>query len=197
MTAQTPPVKNALDRVDELLSLLAAKQSEILAVLAESTAKHQVIDAEYAPRLNPIYRETWESFLELKALFDAHPEMVPRGKRSAQRGTGTVGLRSKSEINLQVEMPEIVRRIRTLGQAASRKLLRRVIVWELRISNIKAPENAALVAQVDGLEVAKSDDFFAKPNHGFRMSTALPYWPTLEGVTGSRAFEVMFAPEDT
>lgn len=196
MVAETVTGKDPFDRVDELLGMLAAEQTAILGLLAESTGKHQAIDAEYAPQLNPHYRRAWEAFLELKALFVAHPEMVPKGKRSSRRNTGTLGLREKSEIVMHVDAAEIIRRIKALGQSASRKLVRRVVTWELRNLNVKARENATLIAQVDGLEVLHTDDFYADPAHGFRMSTATPWWPTLEGVTSSKAFRTLF-PEDT
>jgi phage host-nuclease inhibitor protein Gam len=192
--AQTP---DPLDRFDLLVTEISAAQARILEIVSASMAEHQAVDAKYAPRLNPLYRIVWDKFLEAQRIAEAHKdELMARGKRSSRRNTGTVGWRANTRLTLFVDEAEIVQRIKALGTAISRLLLRRRVSYELRVANIKSEENAKVVAGIEGLEVRREDIFYIDPNNGLYMSNAHPWWPTLEGVTGTRAFHTLFRDPD-
>ena len=187
-----------LDRLDMLINEIVNDQATVLQIAAASLAAHQVVDAQYAPQLNPLFRRIWANFLEVQSIATTHAkDILPKDKKSSRRSTGTVGWRANAEVVMNVGLDEMIKRIKEQGQTISRKFLRRKFAWELRLGNIKAIENADDVTKVAGLEVSRLDDFYIEPHNGFRLSTANPLWPTLEGITNSKVFRIIFPESDS
>ena len=63
------------------------------------------------------------------------------------------------------------------------------------MENLKSETNTDIVSSIDGVEIQRKDEFFISPNNGLRMSTAHPYWPTLDGLTGSQALAHLIKDE--
>ena len=191
----TPSVP--LDTLDDLTRRLAEVQAQILEIVAESLIDYQAVDAKHSPKLNPLYRQAQELFDEAHAIAKAHrAELLPRERKSAKRNSGTLGWRANPHVVKHVSTDVLVSRIKAMGQTVSRKLLRRTVSWDLRLESVKAAINKELVASIDGLEVIRTDEFYVDPKNGLRMSTAKPYWPNLEGVTGSPALGRLFLDPD-
>ena len=185
-----------LDRLDAGVQELAIVQAQILEIVATSMAAHTKVDAEYAPQLNPLYRRAQEIFDENKSIAEAHSaEILSKGRKSSKRSSGTVGWRLHAVIVQHVNTEELIRRIKAKGQSVSRKLLRRTVTWSLRMENLKSETNNDIVSSIDGVEIQRKDEFFISPNNGLRMSTAHPYWPTLDGLTGSQALAHLIKDE--
>jgi len=192
------PAKDPLIKLDEIIADIAGLHAQMLEIWSRALIEHQAVDARFAPVLNPLYKLTWDKYLEARSISTAHrTQLLPRDKKSSARTFGTVGWRASAQLITHVELPELVRRIKALGPTVSRKLLRHVVSWDLRVGNIKAEENAELVASIEGLEVLLADLFFVAPRNGIRMSDANPWWPTLEGITTMEAHKTFFPDQDT
>jgi phage host-nuclease inhibitor protein Gam len=192
--ATTP---DPLDRLDELTRTLAEVQAQILEIVAKSLIDYQAVDAKHSPQLNPLYRQAQDLFDEAHGIADAHrSELLSRERKSAKRNAGTLGWRANPHVVKHVSTEVLVGRIKAMGQTISRKLLRRTVTWDLRLESIKAAINKEIVASIDGLEVIRTDEFYLDPKNGLRMSTAKPYWPNLEGITGSPALSKLFLDPD-
>lgn len=184
-TPQTAP----FDRIDELTAHLGSVQTQLLGIFAQSNQRHQAIDAEYAPEVNPLLKDAQDTFNELQRLCEAHrtdllPTKGAKPAKNAKRNTGTVGWRAAVRVVTHVPDEDLVARLRAMSPAISRRFVRRTVRHELNRDALAYVTNRKLVETIDGVELDTSDDFYAVPSAGMRMSTAKPYWPRLEGLPG-------------
>ena len=192
----TTPI-NPLERLDDLNAQLGNVQLELIQLLAAAGAKHQAIDAEYAPELNPRYQQAQALFDEIQGLSNAQrSNLLVKDKKSAKRNTGTVGWRSTPRLVLHVTEDELIARLRAMPQSISRRFVRVVRRHELNRDALLSSVNAELVASLEGVDIDRSDDFYAHPSAGVRMSTTAPYWPTLQGLSGPQALNTVLSKTD-
>ena len=187
-TSQVPAV-NPIDRMDVLTAQLGQLQNQLLALMTTCNQEHQAVDERYMEPRNHLLRRAQETFNELQRLAAAHQqEILPRGKRSSRRGSGTLGWRAVPRLVLHVDEQDLIARLKEAGQCVYRTLVNRTVRYELDRNAFLSDANRAVVSGLEGVEVTREDSFYVTPNAGFRMSTTNPLWPNLAGLPGPEAF---------
>ena len=191
------PEKNPFDRIDELTAKLGTLQLQTISLLTHSNQEHQAIDAKYAPQLNPLFRESQDTFDELHSLSDTHRAGLLKGdKKSSRRNTGTIGWRTVPRLILHVTEEDLIGRLKGASQTVYRRLVRRTIKHELNRDAFLTLANKDIVAGLEGVEISREDDFYVHPSAGVRMSSAYKLWPNLEGQSGPKALNALLSDPD-
>ena len=189
--------KDSFDRIDELTAKLGKLQLQIINILTHSNQQHQAIDAKYAPRLNPLFREAQSTFDELQNIATTHrTEMLKGDKKSSRRNTGTVGWRTVPRLILHVTEEELIGRLKGASQTVYRRLVRHTKKYEINRDAFLTLSNKDIVDGIEGVEINREDDFYVIPTAGVRMSSAYKLWPQLEGKSGPQALNALLSDPD-
>jgi phage host-nuclease inhibitor protein Gam len=185
MTAQTTvPADQAVrlasfEDFDAAFPALGELTGEINKVLARRDRRIRRIEQGYAVQLLPLLSQAQELYDAIRAYADVHrEEMVPRGKKTADRPLGRVSWRSNPHVETDLPDDQILENLFRLGGEAQERFVRTVTTTEVDRAAMLKPENRELAESVGGVAINREEDFYvqavgmAKP-----FVSSRPFWP--------------------
>jgi phage host-nuclease inhibitor protein Gam len=180
MTAQTETFTiSDLDGFDQAFPALGELNEEINKILLRRDRRIRRIEQGYAVQLLPLLAQIQALYDAMRAFADEHrDELVARGKKFAERPLGRVSWRSNPHIETDLPDDQILEHLWRLDGTAKDLFIRTVTSHELDRAAMLKPENRELAESVQGVRVAREDDFYvqavgmAKP-----FVSSRPLWP--------------------
>lgn len=168
-----------LEQFDAAFPALAELNHGINKILQRRDRAVRNLEQRYAVQLLPLLTQAQTLFEGIRAYAEEHKdELLPRGKKTAQRPLGRVSWRSSPHVETDTTDDVILDRLFRLGGPAQEKFVREVTTHELDRQAMLKPENRELAESVQGAWVATEDDFYvqsigmAKP-----FVSSRPFWP--------------------
>lgn len=175
-----------INRIDELISELGKVQLAIAGQLAAKNTELMEVEQRHAMTLNPKLIKAQELFDELQTLSDKHRKaLLGRGKsKTYKRNVGSGAWRDQPRVELTADEKDVMATLRDLGASYSRPFIRRTVSHEVNLEAMLSLRFRERVATIPGVLLTLGEDFATKPNGGYRMSSAKPYWPALKDMPG-------------
>lgn len=192
MTAQSTPADAAsfsihtLEEFDQAFPALGELNEEINKVLQRRDRRIRRIEQGYAVQLLPLLAQAQALYDAIRAFAEDHrEELVPRGKKTAERPLGKVQWRSNPHVETDLPDDQVLENLWRLNGEASQKFIRTVTTHELDRAAMLKPENRELAESVQGVAICRDEDFYvqavgmAKP-----FVSSRPFWPFPAEVDG-------------